>query len=241
MTAFLPLFHWIASLIPAAILAGLWLIVPGIFYGLLAGLFGLWVVFPWAGLLWAPSPAFWAPSLAANIWAGMWRCSLIIPFSFVAPLVVPVALLFAARTDEKLPAVFRFWDNDVSINGDQGPDAPTYYCPGWDRRSYGARLVWLLRNRCSWMAQDLLGHKWQGWELSDRQSWGDIGLASRDREGVTVNRAGAVMQLYCIWKIPGLPLCFRLNMGYKVWAAPGDGRPIASAVHIPWSILRWRG
>lgn len=92
--------------------------------------------------------------------------------NLLAPVVVPIALLFTKWEDERLPRWARAWDNDASINGDEfrwvdgkalpvslSPDdqeaiASCYWAPGHHPRSYWARFVWLaLRNRGKWAYQ----------------------------------------------------------------------------------------
>lgn len=41
-------------------------------------------------------------------------------YSSVAPIVVPIALLFTPRAADRLPSWASKWDNNVSINGDSG-------------------------------------------------------------------------------------------------------------------------
>ena len=109
---------------------------------------------------------------------------LTIPADLLAPIVVPIALLFTKRESEHLPRLFLWWDNDASINGDGwavwrdgqwvhvfGDERPgerpvpyadpeytgdAYYCKGHHPRSFYARWVWLgLRNRASKLSQIL--------------------------------------------------------------------------------------
>lgn len=160
----------------------------------------------------------------------------------LAPLVVPIALLFTRREDNHLPWLFTWWDNDVSINGDReeyhDPNyvGTTYYANAHPR-SFKARFVWLgLRNRASRLAQ-MLGHTYP--ENVDREVWGDS-RTNRDHEGWAVFRAGDVYQLYIVKKLTER-LCLRINYGHKIWGLEGDGRSTASVVNISFSILRWRG
>ena len=165
------------------------------------------------------------------------RFLLVLPVSLSAPLVVPLALLFTRRDANALPLLFRWWDNDISINGDQSEGDETYYALGHERRSVWARYVWLgLRNRGSWLAQRL-GHRWSEWEIDDRQTWGDR-QTSRKHEGWQINRAGSVWQVYAVKRIGRF--CLRINCGYKVWPE-WDRKPVAAVVFIPASILTWQG
>lgn len=163
----------------------------------------------------------------------------LLPIDLLAPVVVPIALLFTKPEDDRLPALFRWWDNDVSINGDQPEGAPTYYAEGRDRRSYVARFIWLaIRNRASWAALKL-GYTYPDHEgRTDRDVWGDP-LVGRDHAGWTLNRKGDVYQLYIVRRL-GSKLCLRINFGHKIWAV-GDGRQTAMVVNICFSILRWKG
>lgn len=162
----------------------------------------------------------------------------------LAPLVVPIALLGLSRDAERLPSWARWWDNDVSINGDQLEGAPVYYLPEFlrcfgDRRSFLARWWWLgLRNRASALSL-ALGHAYGPGEYQDAQHWGDPAVG-RDHEGWTLNRRGPAWQLYVVHRLSD-GLCFRLNYGFKVWANEGDKRPTAMVVNIAASVLRWRG
>lgn len=161
--------------------------------------------------------------------------------SALAPFVVPLALLQTKREAEFLPHWARWWDNDVSINGDQPEGAETYYAPGHDRRSFWARYVWLgWRNRASHLAL-ILGHRWNIYtrEYDDSQSWGDPGIGRDTHGGWVVNRRGSVYQMYAIKKVG--KLCLRLNFGHKVWSGAGDKRPVANVVNIALTVLPWRG
>lgn len=162
---------------------------------------------------------------------------LVVVPSFLAPFVVLVALLQTKPEDEHLPGWAHWWDNDVSINGDQVAGAETYYAPGHDRRSFWARFVWLgFRNRASRLSQ-MLGHRW-GDDYYDVTSWGDS-ATGRDHEGWTVNRRGYVYQVYVVKRLGRL--CLRMNFGYKVWAGAGDLRKVANVVNIAFSLVSWKG
>lgn len=168
-----------------------------------------------------------------------WRGLLTLPADLLAPLVVPLALVFTPREAEHLPRLFAWWDNDVSINGDHAEGEPTYYARWFDRRSFIARWVWLgWRNRASRLSQQL-GHRWAPGEYQDARHWGDPSTG-RNHQGWTLNRRGPRWQLYLVKRL-SFGLCFRLNYGFKVWAFGGDRRPVASLVNISASVLRWRG
>ncbi|QIL80813.1 hypothetical protein G7047_29385 [Diaphorobacter sp. HDW4A] len=179
--------------------------------------------------------------------------------ALLAPIVVPIALLFTKWGDDKLPRLFRWWDNDVSINGDAGltwsPDLVTgigkpdrvpednaadvialcYWAKGHHPRSYWARLVWLgWRNRASWLAAQL-GVK------SDLagpvQSWGNTD-AGREIEGWYLLENAGVYQFFRSKRLG--KFCLRTNYGYKV-NHQYMGRARLPVVNVTFSLLRWKG
>lgn len=174
-----------------------------------------------------------------NSWA---RDCVILPADILAPIIVPIALLFTKREDNKLPWLFRWWDNDVSINGDraeyQDPayEGTTYYANAHPR-SFKGRYIWLgLRNRASWLSQKL-GHKWT--DPQDREYWGDP-QTGRHHAGWVVCRGENAYQMYVVKKIGNTGKCIRQNFGFKIWPSH-DGRTVANVVNIPLSILRYKG
>lgn len=183
-----------------------------------------------------------ARACASLLWSGVKGLAVVIP-SLLAPVVVPIALLFTHRFDDHLPALFRWWDNDVSINGDRPEYWPahyrgtTYYADAHPR-SFWARYIWLgWRNRASWLAQRL-GYLYQPGDLQDRETWGDR-KTGRDHAGWALNRVADVYQLYMVWPI-GLRLCLRTNVGHKIWSGY-DNRPRAMVINITASVLSWKG
>lgn len=193
------------------------------------------------------------------------RGLLMLPADLLAPLVVPIALLQTPRTANALPRWARWWDNDVSINGDgwavlragqwvrvQGDELPgevavpytdpaytgdAYYATGHHPRSFHARWVWLgLRNRASALAV-MLGRKLTPAEFQDADTWGDESIG-KTKEGWCVRRNGPLYQLYIIRKIG--PLCLRVHYGHKLNHARIWGRP-AMVVNISASLVRWKG
>jgi len=84
-----------------------------------------------------------------------------------------------------------------------------------------------------------LGHTYAAGEYDDAQSWGDP-ATGRDHEGWSLNRRGPAWQLYIVKRL-GSKLCLRVNYGYKVWAGPGDHRPVAMVVNITASLISWEG
>jgi hypothetical protein len=156
----------------------------------------------------------------------------IIP-DLLAPVVVPIALLFTKWEDDRLPKLFKWWDNDVTINGDRGlgwadgkpvipvDDIPeayalNFYAPGHHPRSFYARWVWLgLRNRAS-MLSKMLGDKEN--YLSPLQvlwSEGDSFLWQvKDRYRLNV-------------QIPFVGRAIKLHYGFKIGHIGGHGGPVA--------------
>lgn len=206
----------------------------------------IWNTVPFLILAALPKQVPWSHKLAAAkcfVGATLRGLLLIIP-SFSAPIVVPIALLFTKREDNALPKLFQWWDNDVSINGDNGDYWPLtytgdcYYAPGHSPRSFYARYVWLgFRNRASWLSRSL-GHTWTPEAYHDAQSWGDV-LTNRDHEGWVMNRRSNVYQIYIVKKLGRL--CYRFNWGYKVWSGEGDHRITSSVINLTFSILSYEG
>ena len=234
---------WISiALHVLAVLALAWCIVPVIAVLALPGV-------PWkhrAKAAWCFLPA-------------AFRGALVIVPALLAPLIVPVALLFTKWGDDQLPRMFRWWDNDVSINGDAGltwsqdpvtgigkPDrvpeddtadvrALCYWANGHHPRSRWARFVWLgLRNRASWLAAQL-GVKS---DLSAPvQCWGNTD-AGRDIEGWYLLENSGAYQFFRTQRIG--KLCLRTNYGYKV-NHHYMGRARLPVVNVTFSLLRWKG
>lgn len=171
---------------------------------------------------------------------GAWiRGMLILPADLLAPVVTPFALLFTGWEADRLPKLFRWWDNDVSLNGDvrqQGlwalefvPIADTpearamcYWAPGHHPRSFYARWIWIgLRNRASRLAQ-IVGTAEDG----DQYKVID-GNASLTRVG----------SAWCFYWVKQLgPVLIRIKYGYKVPRIPGWDR--APVVTIGFSMKR---
>lgn len=163
----------------------------------------------------------------------------------LAPIVVPMALLFTKREDNNLPKLFRWWDNDVSINGDREEywateyEGGTYYSKHHPR-SFLARYTWLgFRNRASKIAQDL-GYFYPGPTdvEQDRETWGTYGVG-RSKAGWIFNRSGKVYQIYIVKRIG--KMCIRVNYGFKIWAAlDHDHREQAMVVNISFSLVSFK-
>ncbi|MDB5850956.1 MAG: hypothetical protein JWP29_4708, partial [Rhodoferax sp.] len=137
----------------------------------------------------------------------------------LAPIVVALALIGLKREAESLPRWARWWNNDISINGDRPEYWPldytgaTYYSSS-EPRSFRARWVWLgLRNRGSALSLTL-GHTYAPGEYEDSEYWGD-GATGRDHAGWTLNRRARVYQVYAVRQLG--KLCLRTNVGHKIW------------------------
>lgn len=162
---------------------------------------------------------------------------LIIPAALLAPLIVPIALMFTKWEDDKLPKLFTPWDNDVSINGDRKEDwaldnhKPAYYAKA-PPRSFWARYVWLgWRNRCSKLVE-ILGYRYQPGEFASRQIIGDP-LASRSHEGYKYIYTNNISQLMIVKRIFS-KWCIRFNWGYKFF-----DKPVTPSATITFSILSY--
>lgn len=163
------------------------------------------------------------------------------PVGFLAPFIVPIALLFTKHEDAHLPALFRWWDNDVSINGDRAEDwaldfkGNAYYAKA-PPRSFWARYVWLgLRNRASWLGEHL-GYKYKEGEYDAIFTYGNPHTSRTwpDGEGWMLKTTGSVYQLMVVKHITS-KLCIRTHWGYKLF-----DRDRAPIVAIAFSVLSWR-
>lgn len=159
--------------------------------------------------------------------------------SILAPIIVPIALIFTKWKDNKLPRIFSLWDNDVSINGDRKEDwgidnyNHAYYAKS-PPRSFWARYVWLgWRNRCSRLVETL-GYKYLPNEFENRNIIGNP-FTSRSQEGWKYTHTDNISQLVVI-KAISKNLCIRYNWGYKFFDKPRT--PFAT---ITFSILSYRG
>lgn len=168
----------------------------------------------------------------SSIWQAWWKNLLTMPFDLTAPIVVPIALIFTKWEAERLPGLFRMWDNEVNLNGDIGsPTGPgrvpldkdnewaikhCYWARGHHPRSRWARYVWIgLRNRATWPA----------WRLGYRKQPGDA-----EHKWVSGNPdqgKGWILEVVgkkCRFRYRDAPL--RIHYGYKVggldWQAPGN-------------------
>jgi hypothetical protein len=168
-----------------------------------------------------------------SIWQAWFKNLITMPFDLTAPLVVPIALLFTKWEAERLPKLFRMWDNEINLNGDIGnPTDPKgripldkkntwaisncYWAKGHHPRSFYARFVWIgLRNRASYPA----------WKLGYRNKPED---RRQDWQQGEPDR-GAGWQLRMVggkyrFRYAKAPL--RIHYGYKVggedWQSPGN-------------------
>lgn len=175
---------------------------------------------------------------------------LVLPANLLAPVVVPVALMFTPREANSLPRWAAWWNNDVSINGDHQVPAPLedtpeiraacYYAPGHHPRSFYARWVWLgLRNRASALAVSLGKSIPTSDLLSDADTWGDP-ATNRNHAGWLVLRNGPVYQLIIVKRISS-GLCLRVNYGHKLNLVRAHGREVAMVINISISVLSWKG
>ncbi len=163
-----------------------------------------------------------------------------------APVVMAFLVFFLKWEDEKLPARWWRYDNEVSMNGDRGPapleDTPEaralcYYAKGSHPRSKWARYVWLgWRNRGSAHAFSL-GPVAQ---VSKIREWGDP-LTNNGHEGVRVLEMNGYYQIFVIKKVsfPGRDLCVRRNVGFKVGNSLMYGAARSMVVRIPFSLQGW--
>jgi hypothetical protein len=167
-----------------------------------------------------------------------------LPVGLLAPVVVPIALLFTKFEDNNLPALFKWWENDISINGDEidreGNNAwaldynkNAYYAKAVPR-SFWARYVWLgWRNRASRLGESL-GYQYKGTEFADRVTLGNK-LVSRDIPGWKFVYSGPICQLMIVIPL-GTSMCIRVNWGYKFF-----DKPRTMSVGITFSILSRKG
>ncbi len=146
---------------------------------------------------------------------------LTMPADVTAPIVVPIALIFTKWNAEHLPKLFRWWDNEVSINGDWGfvpldkksQEAinMAYYAKGHHPRSFYARWVWLgLRNRATWAAW-ALGYRKKAGDTEDEWSYGDVWGG----KGWLVARCGPAYRLR-YHKALSKKRFLRIHFGYKI-------------------------
>ena len=173
----------------------------------------------------------------------------VLPFGMLAPIVMLFVLPFVKKEADRLPKLFWFWDNNISINGDgwaKSPDGTwvpyghesytgdAYYAKGHHPRSFWARYVWLgWRNRASKLAEKL-GIVVTPELNADRQKWGTEGVnrmaGPTAVRGWSLFRMGSHYQLYAVYDL-AFTLCFRFNWGFKVWGAD-NGEPQAMVVNI---------
>lgn len=164
-----------------------------------------------------------------NFLDSSWRGLVILIPNLLAPIIVPIALIFTKWEDEKLPSAFRVWDNDLSINGDprkydggnflnkvpieednQEVKDGCYWSKGNHPRSFWARYVWLgWRNRASKGAL-MLG---KSYSTTTPLILGDSKTENGHPGWMLVN-VNDNYRLYIIKKLG--PLAYRFNWGFKV-------------------------
>ncbi len=160
-----------------------------------------------------------------------------IPADLLAPIIVPIALLFTKWNDDKLPNIFWMWDNDASINGDNRKEnswdlaevpienteeaiSMCYWAKGHHPRSFYARWVWLgLRNRASALSL-ALGTT----EKGEFTEWLSAGWNLHK-----INNTYRYFELLPIGKF-----FIRMHCGYKIPIIPGEDK--AAVVSIGFSL-----
>ena len=178
----------------------------------------------------------------------------VLPFGMLAPIVMLFVLPFVKKEADRLPKLFWFWDNNISINAGgwakQSPDGTwvpyghesytgdAYYAKGHHPRSFWARYVWLgWRNRASKLAEKL-GIVVTPELNADRQKWGTEGVnrmaGPTAVRGWSLFRMGSHYQLYAVYDLAFT--FFRFNWGFKVWGAD-NGEPQAMVINIAGSII----
>lgn len=191
------------------------------------------------------------------IWSAWIRGLIVLIPDLIAPVVVPIALLFTKWEDEKLPWLFRFWDNDASINGDVRTDDITNEWGGWDLkpvplekdsqaaidmcywakghhpRSFYARWVWLgLRNRASKMSEMVGVHVDPSLPV-EKYFGGD---AHGAKNGWVIAKQGDYYSLFETNRCG--PIFFRFYYGFKVPTLKIS--PIAKPISIAFSFQKFK-
>lgn len=208
----------------------------------------LWNITPHIVLWKLDIPARQKRKASLSFLSATWRGLPVIPASLLAPVIVPIALLFTKWESEEMPWLFRFWDNDLAFNGDPRKyDGSTfkpvpledseevregcYWLKGHHPRSFLARYVWMgFRNRAS------LGATWLGKSYKDvvRNYWGDP-LTENGHPGWVLTERGGDYQLYMIKKFG--PFAYRFNWGFKV-GQNRNGKIMP--INISASFKRWK-
>lgn len=108
-----------------------------------------------------------------------------LPIDLLAFIIVPIALLWCKKDDERLPKIFRWWDEErYGINGeilqngkvihsDEGHCGINGRFPRPKNRTYYARLGWLLRNRIGIFTTEIMGFRFLEINPTTIQVWGD--------------------------------------------------------------------
>lgn len=164
-------------------------------------------------------------------------------YSCTAPLVMLVVLPFVPRAANKLPRLFRKWDNNISINGDSGgvqmPDGSwvdfydvkdweavkDYLQVKYDDPRYGGDAYYAKGHspRSFWAR-----YVWLGWRNRASQASFDVGVdviekptTKYEADGVTISQAGN------LWNLESTKDKIRVHYGWKLFDAPGRVRPVA--------------
>ena len=192
-----------------------------------------------------------------------------IPVDLSAMVVMPVVLLFIKKDAQHLPKWLHWYDNDVSINGDEwavfrdgewrdlhqdpttgplrdGEVAVAYTDPAYTGDAYyckGSHPT-SYKARVVWLAFRNRASRLAeilGYTYGDVEDRESWGddKTGRDHEGLVLNRCDNKYQLYFVKKLG--KLCYRVNYGYKLWKDNTWGKPTAPVVAIFFSILSWKG
>jgi len=189
-------------------------------------------------------------------------------YDATAPLVMLIALLFTPKSAEKLPKLFRKWDNDVSINGDgcgwqradgswvdlrdgvehlgeplvsyQDPayGGTAYYAKGHHPRSYWARYIWL-----GWRNRASKLSLEQGIQVNKA----DIDILSGSLDIGTRKEGHFFLKHWSDYHYKSVkkygPFVVIKGLGYKLEIRFKSDEPngTAAAVLIPFSIKVWKG
>jgi len=170
----------------------------------------------------------------------------ILKYDIWAPLVMLLVLPFVKRDANKLPDLFRKWDNNVSINGDSGGvyNAQTGQWIG----DYDVKDWTLVQPEHGWHhytyddplydgdAYYAKGHHprsfwarwiWLGFRNRATKASFDVGINSTEPaitvaegDGWTIKRSGK------LWEVFSLRNGVRVYYGWKVYEAPGCVRPV---------------
>ena len=172
----------------------------------------------------------------------------VIWYDCLAPIVMLFVLPFVPRGANKLPAMWRKWDNNISINGDGGgvqmPDGS--WVEGYEVKDWEAVRGYLYVKyddpRYGGDAYYAKGHHprsfwaryiWLGWRNRATQASFDVGIDSgapiitaAEGDGWRIRRSGD------LWEVTSHQNNVRVYYGWKVYEAPGRVRPVT--IGISW-------